>query len=182
MGTRSPVNGIFQTSTEFWYWDICMKSDEAIKAKFPRSNLCLETETNHQRMAASADGLWTKSMVWKWNSSFCVHSNFLDFHLFDQYFFLDTGMYRQALCSQNWVVQFQFWVKKKRSLLNSIQNTWSKARSREHSKQRGKEVARWAVTEGSTLKPWWRGRLYSKSNWKLLEDFKERVAWSDSCC
>ena len=63
-------------------------------------------------------------------------------------------MYRQALCSQNWVVQFQFWgKKKKRSLLNSIQNPWSKAHSREHSKQRGKEVARWAVAEGSTLKP-----------------------------
>ena len=42
---------------------------------------------------------------------------------------------------------------RKRSLLNSIQNPWSKACGREHSKQRGKEVVRCAVTEGSTLKP-----------------------------
>lgn len=182
MGTRSPVNGIFQTSTEFWCWDICMKSDEAIKAKFPRSNLCLETETNHQRMAASADGLWTKSMVWKWNSSFCVHSNFLDFHLFDQYFFFGYWYVLPGTLFTELGCPVPVLGEKKRSLLNSIQNPWSKARSREHSKQRGKEFARWAVTEGSTLKPWWRGRLYSKSNWKLLEDFKERVAWSDSCC
>ena len=158
VGTRSPVNGIFQTSTEFWCWDICMKSDEAIKAKFPRSNLCLETETNHQRMAASADALWTKSMVWKWNSSFCVHSNFLDFHLFDKYFFFffffgywyvpPGTLFTELGCPVPVLGK-----KKKRSLLNSIQNPWSKAHSREHSKQRGKEVARWAVAEGSTLKP-----------------------------
>lgn len=159
MGTRSPVNGIFQTSTEF-----CMKSDEALKAKLPRSNLCLESETNHLKNGSLS--WWTMDQVWKWNSSFCVHSNFLDFHLFDKFF----GFFWILVCAARHSVDrtglsssSSGEKKKKRSLLNSIQHPWSKAHSREHSKQRGKEVARWAVTEGSTLKPWWRGRLYSKS-------------------
>ena len=175
MGTRSPVNGIFQTSTEF-----CMKSDEALKAKLPRSNLCLESETNHLKNGSLS--WWTMDQVWKWNSSFCVHSNFLDFHLFDKFFFFFWYWYVLPGTLLTELGCPVLVLGKKRSLLNSIQHPWSKAHSREHSKQRGKEVAKRAVTEGSTLKPWWRGRLYSKSKWKLLEGFKERVAWSDSCC